>query len=197
MLSIILFAFSVMYTPGPVNILSLNSGAQKHFTKHIPFCLGVATALFLWFALIGYTGNMIISEQVLPYIAVAGISFILYLAYKILTSKVEDITSDDEVALLSFRDGLFMQLLNPKSMLVVFPVAVMQFPTVGISGIWITVWSIGLGLIGFGAPFLYAVAGSFIFKYLTNKVHLKVMNLVMGIMLIAVALDMVYSQFYL
>jgi threonine/homoserine/homoserine lactone efflux protein len=77
MLGILFFAIGVMYTPGPVNILSLNSGAQKQFTAHIPFCYGVGTALIFWFLLIGYTGSLIVNDTLLPVIAVAGICFIL------------------------------------------------------------------------------------------------------------------------
>lgn len=197
MLGIFLFAVGVMYTPGPVNILSLNSGAQKHFLTHIPFCFGVATALGFWFLLIGYTGSMIVNDTLLPIIAVSGVCFILYLAYKIMSSKVEDINKDEAVAVLTYKDGLLMQLLNPKSMLVVLPVTAVQFPAVGIDGIWIAVWSIGLGALGFGAPFAYAACGAYVSRYFTSRSYLKAMNFIMGFMLILVAADIAYSQVYL
>jgi threonine/homoserine/homoserine lactone efflux protein len=197
MTGILLFAIGVMYTPGPVNILSLNSGAQKRFRAHIPFCVGVASALWIWFLLIGYTGSMIVNDALLPIIAVAGVGFILYLAYKILSSKVDEVGKSETATVLGYKDGLLMQLLNPKSLLVVLPVTAVQFPAAGIDGVWIAVWSFCLGGLGFGAPFAYAACGAYVSRYFRGNSYLKVMNIVMGLMLIAVAVDMAYSHIYL
>ncbi|KIX15118.1 LysE family translocator [Dethiosulfatarculus sandiegensis] len=196
MLGILLLAIGVMYTPGPVNILSLNCGAQRKVSAHAPFCLGVAVALSFWFILIGYTGSMVINENLLPVISGAGVCFILYLAYKILTSKVQTNGASEPPALLTFKDGFLMQLLNPKAMLVVLPVTTIQFPAAGIQGIWITVWSVGLGALGFGAPMLYAALSSFITRHISGTGYLKYLNIVMGLMLIAVAVDMGYHHVY-
>lgn len=197
MLGILFFAIGVMYTPGPVNILSLNSGAQKQFGVHIPFCCGVGTALCFWFLLIGYTGNLIVNDTLLPAIAVTGICFILYLAYKIMSAEVNDPSTNENVTVLTYKDGLLMQLLNPKSMLVVLPVTAVQFPAAGIEGIGIAVWSVFLGALGFGAPFLYAACGTFVSRNFCGNTYLKILNTIMGIMLIAVAVDMAYSHVYL
>ena len=197
MLGILLFAIGVMYTPGPVNILSLNSGAQKQFRAHIPFCFGVASALGFWFLLVGYTGSLIVNDTLLPIIAGAGVCFILYLAYKIMTSKIEGAGRNETVAVFTYKDGLLMQLLNPKSMLVVLPVTTVQFPAAGIDGVWIAIWSVGLGVLGFGAPLAYAAFGTYASRYISGNTYLKIMNIIMGLMLIAVAVDMGYSHVYL
>lgn len=197
MLGILLFAIGVMYTPGPVNLLSLNSGAQKQFPAHIPFCFGVASALVFWFILVGYTGSVIMNDTLLPIIAGAGVCFILYLAYKTISNNVEDVEKNKTVAVLTYKDGLLMQLLNPKSMLVVFPVTAVQFPAAGIDGVWIAVWSVGLGALGFGAPLAYAAFGAYVSRHIRSNTYLKVMNIIMGMMLLAVAVDMGYSHVYL
>lgn len=196
MLGILLFAIGVMYTPGPVNLLSLNSGAQKRFHAHIPFCFGVASALGFWFILVGYTGSMIVNDTLLPIIAGAGVCFILYLAYKTISNNV-DAAKNQSVAVLTYKDGLLMQLLNPKSMLVVFPVTAVQFPAAGIDGVWIVVWSFGLGALGFGAPLVYAAIGACVSRNIRSNAYLKVMNILLGMMLIAVAADIGYSHVYL
>ncbi|WP_029912180.1 LysE family translocator [Pelobacter seleniigenes] len=197
MLEIILFAIGVMYTPGPVNILSLNSGAQKQFRAHIPFCGGVASALACWFLLVGYTGSLIVNDRLLPVIAAVGVCFVLYLAYKIMSSRVETGGASQPAAVLTYKDGLLMQLLNPKAMMVVLPVTTVQFPAAGIHGGWIALWSVGLSVLGFGAPLTYAAFGATVFRSLRGNTCLKVMNIIMGMMLIAVAVDMGYSQVYL
>ncbi len=197
MLEIVLFAFGVMYTPGPVNLLSLNSGTHKQFRRHLPFCLGVATALGCWFLLVGYTGSLLVNNAILPVIAGAGVGFILYLAYKVLVSKVDVSNTDTTTAVLTYKDGLLMQLLNPKAMMVVLPVTAIQFPAAGIDGAWIAIWSVGLSALGFGAPLTYAAFGAYAARHIQSNTYLKVMNVIMGIMLIAVALDMAYAHVYL
>ena len=37
MLNIIMFSIGIMYTPGPVNLLSFNNGLRSRLTAQIPF----------------------------------------------------------------------------------------------------------------------------------------------------------------
>ncbi|BCS88401.1 LysE family translocator [Pseudodesulfovibrio sediminis] len=197
MLGILLYCVGVMYTPGPVNILSLNSGMQHRLSAHFPFCLGVGAALCFWFLLIGYAGGAIISEQVMPFITAFGVMFILYLAYKIISADVDTNQSENSACHFTFKDGLLMQLLNPKSFLVVLPVTTVQFPAANIEGSGIAIWSMGLGLLGFGAPLAYAAFGATVTSRMSSTACFKYFNIIMGVMLVAVAMDMVYHHIYL
>ncbi len=196
MLGILIYCIGIMYTPGPVNILSLNIGIQHPPAKHISFCLGVACALFFWFLLIGYTGSTVINGKAMPIIAAAGTCFICYLAFKIIAAEVKT-TDENSLSPVGFKEGFLMQLLNPKSFLAVLPVTTVQFPAAGIDGAAIALWSSGLGLLGFGAPFVYAVFGSTVTRHISGSSYFKYFNLVMGVMLLAVAVDMAYEHVYL
>lgn len=197
MLGILLYCIGVMYTPGPVNILSLNRGMQYRFTAHVPFCLGVGAALCFWFTLVGYAGSAVLGDHAMPFISALGVAFILYLAWKIISSDATIERADDGAAVLTFRDGLLMQLLNPKSFLAVLPVTTIQFPAAGIDGPAIALWSVGLSALGFGAPLSYAVIGSKVSAFVTNRRFLKCFNVVMGAMLAVVAVDMAYEHVFL
>jgi threonine/homoserine/homoserine lactone efflux protein len=157
----------------------------------------VGVALCIWFVVIGYAGRAIISDGVMPAISALGCAFILYLAYKVVMSDVEGVLNGEGGSSLSFRDGLLMQLLNPKSFLAVLPVTAVQFPAAGIEGGQIAVWSAALGSLGFGAPLAYAVVGTKISRHIENTVYLKWFNYLMGAALAWVALDMAYSHVYL
>ncbi|WP_342594985.1 LysE family transporter [Salinicola lusitanus] len=85
-MEIVLYAFTVMYTPGPVNLLSLNEGLSASLRKTWGFFAGVALAIFCWFAVIGFAGQILIVRDLVPYIALAGSAYILYLAFKVFTS---------------------------------------------------------------------------------------------------------------
>lgn len=197
MLGIIFYCFGVMYTPGPVNILSLSRGMQSEVRAHIAFCLGVGAALCVWFLAIGYAGSVFASQAAMPLISALGVLFILYLAYKIITAKIDTASRDTKTTALTFKDGLLLQLLNPKSFVAVFPVTAVQFPAAGIEGVEIAIWAIGLSALGFGAPFAYAALGARVSSFVENPRSLKRLNVLMGIMLLAVGVEIAYQHIYL
>ncbi|OIQ48936.1 cysteine/O-acetylserine exporter [Pseudodesulfovibrio hydrargyri] len=197
MLGIILFCIGVMYTPGPVNILSLNCGMQRSPSRHIPFCLGVGTALAFWFTVVGYAGAVVVGGGMLPLIAGLGTCFILYLGWKVVTSDVNLGRDAESVPAMDFKDGLFMQLLNPKAFMVVLPVTTIQFPAAGIGGAAVAGWSLVLGILSVGAPFSYAAIGALVSKRIDNARYFKLLNYIMGVMLFLVAGDMAYEHVYL
>ncbi len=202
MLNIIIFCFGIMYTPGPVNLLSLNRGLRKRPGDLAPFALGVACALCAYFLLTGYAGGAVVNERVLPYLAVPGCLFIVYLAARVLTSPVAALapTTPGEPKAPdfspTFKDGLFMQLLNPKSFIVVLPVATVQFPAAGITGPGIALWSVLLALLGFGAPMSYAAAGALIGRRVESPRVFRLFNAFMGLLLLYAAGDIAYQNVY-
>jgi threonine/homoserine/homoserine lactone efflux protein len=197
MIGIILFCIGLMYTPGPVNILSLNCGMQRSPAAHVPFCLGVGVALAFWFSLVGYAGTAVVGGGILPLIAGLGTCFILYLAWKVVSADVSSVRTGETVDALDFKDGLLMQLLNPKAFMVVVPVSTIQFPAAGIGGAEVAVWSVGLGALGVGAPLAYAAVGAMVSRRIDSIRYFKWLNYVMGGMLFLVAADMAYEHVYL
>ena len=157
----------------------------------------MACALFFWFTVVGYVGAALVGGALLPVIAGLGVVFILHLARKIVTARVGGEDEGRAQAVLDFKDGLFMQLLNPKSFMVVLPVATVQFPAAGIDGAGIALWSALLAAMGFGAPMAYALFGSTVARRIRGRAYLTALNRVMGLMLVAVAADMAYEHIYL
>ena len=193
MLTIILFCIALMYTPGPVNLLSLNNGLQSRSAAQAPFALGVAAALCFWFLVVGYAGSSIVNPAMLPWLGILGCGFIVWLAVKVLRSKI-DLDAGRRPSSMTFRDGLFMQLLNPKAFMVVLPVTTVQFPAAGVTGPGIALWSAGLALLAFGAPTSYALLGSMLGRRIERPVYFRVFNTVMGLLLLAVAADIAWEH---
>lgn len=71
-MDIFLYAFSVMYSPGPVNLMGLNAGLTGKFRRSMGFFAGVGCAMLVLFILFGYTGEAVISHAALPYISLVG-----------------------------------------------------------------------------------------------------------------------------
>lgn len=196
MISIILYSVGIMYTPGPVNILSLNFCLQNNIIKIIPFCFGVGISLFCWFLSIGYTGSAIVDESIIPYISFIGVIYTAYIAKKVIFSTFDININNTKKNHLNFFDGLMMQLVNPKSFLAVLPVVLIQFPSLEITGYKIAMWAFSLGLLGLCAPLMYAVIGRMLATRIKNARILSYFNVIMGLMLLAVAIDMFYSNVY-
>ena len=193
MADIFAYAIGIMYTPGPINLLGLSSGLNKQTRSHLGFFIGVGSAMFILFILLSYLGLQVINPQFLPYVSLIGCGYILYIAWKVAKAKVQvNDTSAD--ASLSFFDGLFMQLLNPKALVATLPIATIQFPSADITGAAIVFWSLILAILAFGAPTSYSLAGLMLGKQVSRPGVFNVFNKLMAVLLVYVALMIAYEH---
>ncbi len=193
MADIFAYAIGIMYTPGPINLLGLSSGLNKQTRSHLGFFIGVGSAMFILFVLLGYLGLQVINPQFLPYVSLIGCGYILYIAWKVAKAKVQ-VSDTSADASLSFFDGLFMQLLNPKALVATLPIATIQFPSADITGAAIVFWSLILAILAFGAPTSYSLAGLMLGKQVSRPGVFNVFNKLMAILLVYVALMIAYEH---
>ncbi|OEC32958.1 Threonine/homoserine/homoserine lactone efflux protein [Pseudomonas cuatrocienegasensis] len=199
-MEIFLYAFSVMYSPGPVNVMGLNAGLTGQFRRTVGFFIGVGCAMFALFLIFGYTGEALISRSVLPYMALVGGLYTLYLAFKVFTSKVvlpgkvNSASPTDKP--LTFWNGFLIQALNPKGMMVVLPITTVMFPAAHVTGISIAVVSIMIALGGAGAPGIYSFLGAVLGKRITKESYFNFFNRLMGVGLAVCAAFMLHD-FYI
>jgi len=197
MLTILTYAFGIMYTPGPANLLGIHCGLNDKVNAHIGFFIGIGCAMFILFSALGFLGNSFTNPILLPYISLLGCCYIVYIAWKVKGSRVNVSSTPSENKVLSIWDGLFMQLLNPKALLATLPIATIQFPAENIQGNSIVIWSIGLSILAFGAPLSYSLIGLLIGKKLNNPIYFKRFNLFMSVLLVSVAINIGYEYVYL
>lgn len=201
MVEMLMYAFGIMYTPGPVNLLSLNAGLNGQMRQTVPFCIGVGITMFLLFLLFGYSGALLPSKlQAL--IGLIGGIYILWLAFKIGHSVIQPVTpaaadeSQETKGSLSFRSGLMMQLCNPKTPVAILPIVTVQFPAADISGASIVLWSMLLGGMAFGAPGGYLLLGSRLGRIIRAPGFFTFLNLLMALLLAFVGCTITYEQFW-
>lgn len=197
MLEIFAYAIGIMYTPGPVNLLGLHSGINAKVREHVGFFTGVASAMLVLFVFLGFLGLSLINPKVLPYISLVGCSYILYIAWKVFRANINVSGEKAQVGILSFRDGFFMQILNPKALVATLPISTIQFPAAGITGGSIVFWSLILAILAFGAPSSYSLAGMALGKRLENPIYFKLFNVMMSGLLIYVGFSIGYEHVYL
>lgn len=194
MSEIFAYALGVMYSPGPVNLLGLHSGLNKQTRAHLGFFVGVAIAMFILFVSLGFIGLKVVNPQILPFISLAGCGYILYIAWKVARANVKLSLDQAPLNSLTFRDGLLMQLLNPKGLVATLPIATIQFPSAGITGVAIVLWSAVLATLAFGAPTGYSLTGLLVGKRISNPRYFKAFNLVMAVLLVSVSLTIGYDH---
>ncbi|NYT72187.1 LysE family transporter [Halomonas sp. QX-2] len=189
MLGIVAYALGAMYSPGPVNLLGLNIGINGQARQSVGFCLGVGTAMLAYLLVLGWAGAAWIDDETLIVVSALGCAYIVYLASKIARSSVDISEPDNAPRLVSYRDGLVMQLLNPKAILATLPIATLQFPAADIHGLSLVFWAFGLSMLAAGAPGSYIVIGSVVGSRIKNPGVVKGFNWLMAALLVAVALS--------
>lgn len=197
-MDIFLYAFSVMYSPGPVNFMGLNAGLTGQFSRSTGFFIGVGCAMLLLFVLFGYTGEAIISQAALPYISLIGGVYTLYLAYQVFTARtvVDETTSTTPGKTLTFWNGLVIQLLNPKGIMAVLPITSVMLPAAHITGVSIALVSAVLAFGAFGAPWIYAMLGAVLGRRINGTSAFTLFNRCMGVAL-AVCAYFMFHAFYI
>jgi len=193
-MEIFLYTLSVMYSPGPVNFMGLNSGLTGQFRKSIAFFCGVGCAMLLLFLVFGYLGEAFIPQNGLSIITLVGVVYIFYIAFKMFRAN----TANDhiETKTLTFLNGFFIQLFNPKAILVILPVTSVMYPAAKITGSSIFIISILISIGAGMAPMTYALAGKYLGKKIANPIWFNRLNKMMGLLLVISGLFMLRDFFH-
>lgn len=117
-LSMASFALAASISPGPVNLVTLSLGSQRILGRGLSFVSGATLGFIALFVATGYGLHSLLERLPVLEMALrwAGIAFLLYLAWLLLTSDGEIAPSQPESA-PGFLTGALMQWLNPKAWL--------------------------------------------------------------------------------
>lgn len=186
-MEIFIYAFSVMYSPGPVNLMGLNAGLSGGFRRSTGFFVGVGCAMLMLFVFFGYTGEAVVSRAALPYLSLAGGLYTLYLAYQVYTAPTPEAAEGKAPAparTLTFGNGFLIQALNPKGIMAVLPICSVMLPAAHISGFSIVIVSGLLAIAAGGAPWGYALLGAVMGRRITRGAWFVLFNRLMGLALV-------------
>lgn len=179
-LPVILFAVTMSVTPGPNNIMLTASGANFGFRKTIPHILGIIIGV----AFLNVLSALGLSKlfQVLPnlktILKILGVTYMLFLSYKIVTSKRHNNGNKRSKPFNFFQAALF-QLLNPKAVLM--SITSMSVYTITNQYVQSSTAVIIIFMIcGLPSISLWAGFGTVIGKLLNNSKILRLFNLIMG-----------------
>lgn len=116
-ISFLLYAFSTAITPGPNNLMTLNTVSRFGLKRSFRMLAGIITGIMI--ILSGTATLSFLLSRFIPQLTIIakylGALYIIYLSYKIFTSK--PISADQPVEEPKFIKGMILQFLNVKIIL--------------------------------------------------------------------------------
>ena len=188
------FSLAMSISPGPVNVLSLSSGANNGFLKTFPFVSGATIGFTLLLVATGLGVSEILEASKLLFniLMYSGCIFIVYMGWQLANSRAE--LSFERVHVPSFIDGFMLQWLNPKAWAAclagvsAFSADTSSQNLLIFSSIYFVICYLSIGL--------WAYVGYRSSRLLLNAKRLRVFNGVMGGGLIAVAVYLLVQNVF-
>ncbi len=183
-LSMALFWIVTAYTPGPNNVIASYSGFNFGIKKTLPHIFGVCLGFtFLTFLLtIGLVNIFKIYPIIQTSLKYLGSIFLIYLAYKICFSKLDN--EKKNVNPVTFLDTFIFQFLNPKGVLIGI-IIVSTYVEYGenyfnyATQVVLFAFFVSLSSITF-----WTFVGKYLRKFATNEKFIKYFNYVMSCLLL-------------
>ncbi|MGM0775956.1 MAG: LysE family transporter [Bacillota bacterium] len=183
LLSFFLYVFVTSFTPGPNNIMAMLFANRFGLRNTIRFCLGVSAGFFVIMILCSYFNLLL--HQYIPRVelimTIIGVIYMLFLAFKIMTSKSDDPNHKDGKH-NGFLIGMLLQFINPKGILygvTVISTFILPYHTSHTSLIF---FSIFLAFVGFLSTFCWSVFGSIFQSFLAK--YRNQFNVIMALLLV-------------
>lgn len=188
--SLLIFAMVASFTPGPNNIMALMLANRFGLSRTVNFCLGVGTGFFIIILVCCFFNVMLhhALPKAEPVMAVLGALYLVYLAFKMMTSKLGN-DSESGARHNSFHAGMLLQFINPKGILYGITVTSTFILPYNSSYTALLSYSVIVALIGCVGTFSWSIFGS-VFRNLLAK-YQRGFNVVMGLLLIYCAATIV------
>ena len=192
-LALILFLFPLAYSPGPGNMFFAANGASFGFRATLPASLGYHVATWLVTAAIGvgFVAALDRAPQVFFALKLAGALYVLWIAWKMIRAGV--LNASESARPASFLDGVVLLVLNPKAYVII---ALMFTQFLGASEdnitavmLITTIFTLN-NLLAFS---VWTLIGDQIATHFRTPDSARRLNLIFGIVLVAVAIWMAFS----
>ncbi|WP_120632589.1 LysE family translocator [Ruegeria sp. EL01] len=193
-ISLILFLFPLAYSPGPGNMFFAANGARFGFRSTIPANAGyhIATWIVTVAVGLGFITALDRFPQLFVGLKIAGSLYVLWMAWKLF--KAGTLEGNEEAKPATFVDGIILLILNPKAY-VIIALMFTQFLQTSESGVLASVVLISTiftfnNLVAFS---IWAVVGDKIAGYFRTPESARMLNMMFGGILAAVAVWMLLS----
>lgn len=186
--SLISFAIITTFTPGPNNITSASMGLNYGYGKTFRYLLGIFTGFFLLMLLCAFLSEFLLDliPGIEGILSIVGSIYILWLAWH--TLKADYSFNDDEKGRLHFRNGLLLQLFNPKVLIYGLTVYSSFLADLHMTSPLLPLSSFALAFTSFASVSLWTLFGTTIRRFMSNVFLRKSINVILALLLVLTAL---------
>lgn len=184
-----IFAFVSTFTPGPNNIMLLTSGANVGFVRTLPHMAGIMCGFSFMVIVVGIGLGSVFElyPQLQEFLKWACLSYLLFLTYKIVTSRSELKATDYQP--MTFIGACMFQWVNPKGWSMALTSITVYNTTSDITGVFMISAAFALANIPSGT--LWTLMGREIGRLLNSPKRLTMFNWLMGALLLGSTLPMI------
>jgi threonine/homoserine/homoserine lactone efflux protein len=186
--AMIAFAFVASITPGPNNLMLMASGTNFGIRRTIPHMFGVGIGFMIMVVLVGVGVMKIFDAFPVVRIAlkIAGVLYLLYLAWKIATASAPEDRTDGSTGNakpMTFLQAALFQWVNPKAWAMALT-AVSTYTPSGQTFGAVLVVAIVFGIMNLPAVTTWVVLGSRMRRFLHSPTKLRVFNISAALLLL-------------
>jgi threonine/homoserine/homoserine lactone efflux protein len=193
-LALQVFAAIAAYTPGPNNTLLMASGVNFGFRLSLPLVLGVGFGFPLMIGLVGLGLGKVFEVYASLYTVLkyAGAVYMLYLAWKIATSKRATENSDRDAKPLSFLQMALFQWVNPKGWIMAVT-ALSAYTTASSYYTGVAIVVATFVFMGFTSASAWALFGASLKQVMTDVSYYRAINIALALLLVASLVPMLMA----
>ncbi|NBK26267.1 MAG: hypothetical protein EOM68_30180 [Spirochaetia bacterium] len=190
LLATFLFAFITTFTPGPNTISSHAMGLNYGYRRSLPYFGGIATGFFSIMLLCSLFATLLQQHvpAVVPMLTIFGSLYILYLAYHVFFASY--LLSQRAPKALGYSNGLLLQLLNPKVIILGLTVYSTFLRDMERRAIYLVASALAFTLMSFTALTTWALFGLGISRLLKTERTRRIVNAVLSLLLVYTAVRM-------
>lgn len=185
-LALLVYAFVTSITPGPNNFMLLASGVNFGFARTIPHMLGIGSGFLTLLLGVGFgLGAVLTAFPALHTgLKIAGGAYLLYLAWKIGTSRSLGKDGEAKTRPMTFLEAAAFQWVNPKAwVMAITAMAVYTNPERPFLSVLLI--SIAFAVVNVPSVSSWAGFGMALRGFLADPARLKLFNIAMGVLLAA------------
>ncbi|MFW1756614.1 LysE family translocator [Acinetobacter guillouiae] len=196
--SMFIFSLSMSISPGPVNLTILTSSMNYGVKATFAFISGATIGFTLLLASVcfGLYQMIVIYPVLLDVITILGTVLLLWIGLNILRAEGTVISSQsqDELKISTFIQGALMQWLNPKAWIAAVA-GTGLFSTGHIHAV-LLIFVVIYFVVCYLSLLLWGIAGEKLASFLNTGNRARLFNIVMGLLLILISLEMCWRYFY-
>ncbi|MED7789428.1 LysE family translocator [Francisella sp. 19X1-34] len=195
-LPLFLFCISTIVTPGPNNLMllisSIKFGVRRTLPHYIGICLGFPFMVLV--VGLGLDAIFVSYPKLHLIIKIVGAIYMVWLAIKIILSSSYHSDAKNSKP-LSFKQAILFQWINPKAW--VMAIGVISTYTIISENMTLFIQVIMISaivmIVSFCCTAFWLFGGNFVKRILSDEKHLKIFNLVLGVLLILSIIMMIFE----